>query len=237
MNNTNNFTARESLKIGAQVLYDSMRNKFTTDDECWNWVWGRKLTQGEVRLEVELNSTSNSFKFGLTDKQNNSNNIQWATERRLDMQDTLIVNEYAIYTGQTDGEVDDTEWELRTYGNTQDFGAVNAAILNQTFYSHGWYALMVNNDNVIPYRGLKNHKYLGQTQQTDALGAASPGDEFRGSEDAYITQEANLLLIGNKGYIPTINFPTNLAFAAETTGIRAIIIYSGILAQNSTILS
>jgi hypothetical protein len=234
VNNTNNYTARESLKIAADILYTSMRDKFDTDDLCWEWVWGRKLAPSQVRLEVQLNATSNTFKFGLTEKQSNSNNLQFNTEKRLDQSDILIVNQYALYVGKP-ADDDDTLWQLRTYGNIVDFGAADAAVINQTFYSHGFYSVMVNNDNVIPYRRLGLHHYIPKTQQTAALGANSPNDQFRGAEDGYITQEANLLLIGNKGYIPQINFPTNLAITGAT--LRAIIIYDGVLAQNASLMA
>lgn len=237
LNLTDNFSARESLQIAAQLLFNSFRNKFGSDAECWEWVWGRKLSPSTVRLEVELNSTNNTFKFGLTEKQNNSNNVQFSTEQRLNQQDTLIVSQYAVYVAQTTGEPDDTDFQLRTYGNFVDFGATNGAVLNRQFYCQGNYNIMVGGDVLIPYRPLKHHLLVPRTQQTAALGAGSPNDEFIGSEDGYITQEANLLLIGNKGYIPQLSFPSNLPFATAEPGIRAILMYDGILAQNSTILS
>jgi len=236
MNLTNNMTARESLKIAAELMFNAFKDDKHSVDEVWNWIWERRPAQAHIRLEVELNNSSNSFKFGLTEKQSNSNNVQFTTERRLDQQDTLVVNQFAICVGKVASE-DDTLWEPRTYGNIVDFGLVNGAVIDQTFFSHGWYNLMVNNTNIMPYRPLKDHHYRGITQQTAALGASSPNDQFMGSEDGFVTQESNLLLIGNKGYMPYINFPTSLAFASAEPGIRAVLDYSGILFQNSTILS
>jgi hypothetical protein len=87
----------------------------------------------------------------------------------------------------------------------------------------------------MPYRGLFNHWYKGQTQQTAALGAASPADQIRGAEDGFITDEPNILLIGSKGYIPQIILPA--AIALTSTHVRAVLIFKGILAQNSTSVS
>jgi hypothetical protein len=93
----------------------------------------------------------------------------------------------------------------------------------------------VNNDVVIPYRGLFNHWYKPQTQQTAALGAGSPGDQIRGAEDGMITFEPNAILIGSKGYQPQIVLPAAMASAAQF--LRCILIFRGILAQNSTVVS
>jgi hypothetical protein len=95
--------------------------------------------------------------------------------------------------------------------------------------------MRVNNDVIIPFRGLLNHWYKPQTQQTAALGPASPQDQFRGAEDGFITQEPNLLLIGSKAYVPQIELPAALSSAAEF--LRCVLIFRGILAQNSTVIN
>lgn len=202
--------------------------------DCQDWVNGRKLAQGEIRLEVELNATNNIFTFGVTGNQNNSNNTIFNTERRLDLQDTLIASEYGIFVGKPASQKD-TLWELRTYGNPVDFSAAAALALNGTFYGQGSFALKVNNDTLVPYRGLFNHLYRGQTQQTAALGAGSPDDQICGAEDGLITQEPNLYIIGSKNYVPQIVLPTNLANVDTFT--RAVLIYKGVLAQNSTVIN
>jgi len=122
-----------------------------------------------------------------------------------------------------------------TAAGVSSIAAADAAALDSTFYSHGKYVLKANNDVIMPYRGLFNHWYKGQTQQTAALGAASPDDQIRGAEDGMITAEPNIVLIGSKNYQPTIELPTALASAAAFE--RCILIYRGILAQNSTVVS
>lgn len=232
MNNTNNYSARMSYDIAKQVLFNSWIASFNSDAAaCWAWVNGRKLSQGEVRLETGLNSTQNVFTFGVTPDQDNSSGVKFKTERRLRLQDSLIISEYGIYVGQPSSN-DDTAYKLHTYGNTQDFAAADAAALDSTFYSNGYFLMGVNNDTIIPYRGLFNHWYIPQTQQTAALGPASPKDMIRGAEDGMITQEPNVLLIGSKGYVPQISLLSNLASAAAF--LRSILLFRGILAQNST---
>jgi hypothetical protein len=235
MNNTNNASARMTYENAKQIIYDAWIKSFNNNSiECWKWVNDRKFSQHEVRLEVELNTTSARFAFGLTANQQNSTNIIFNTENRLTLQDSLIVSEYGIFVGQPSSRTD-TTWTLNTYGNTQVFAAADAAALDSTFYSHGHLETRVNNDVIIPYRGLFNHWYKPQTQQTAALGAGAPKDQIRGAEDGCITQEGNLLLIGSKNYVPEIVLPTAMASAASF--LRCVLLYRGILAQNSTVVN
>lgn len=232
MNNTNNASARMSFDIARQLLFNAWIESFKGDiEKCWNWVNGRKLSQGEIRLEVELNTNSTNFTFGLNENQKNSTGFDFNTEKRLPLQDSLIASEYGMFVANPASRTD-TNYELHTYGNTQAFLAAEAAALNGTFYCNGALELKVNNDVIIPYRQLLNHKYVPQTQQTAALGPASPQDQFRGAEDGMITYEPNILFIGTKNYVPNILLPAALAAAA--TFERAILIYRGVYAQNST---
>ncbi len=235
MNSTNNASARSSFDIAREVLFNSWIGSFKGDaGACRQWVNSRKLSQGEVRLEVGLNTTSNRFAFAVTANQSNSSNVIFTTEQRLKLQDSLIVSEYGIFVAQTSGNTD-TTYTLNTYGNTQVFAAADAAALDSTFYSNGYFSTKVNNDVVIPYRGLFNHWYKPQTQQTAALGAGAPKDQLRGAEDGFVTQEPNLLLIGSKDYVPEIILLSALASAAAN--MRAILIYRGVNAQNSTVIN
>ena len=224
-----------SYDVAKQILYNSWIESFKGDSAaCMNWVNNRKLSQGEIRLEVELNTANNRFVFGVTPNQNNSTGVIFNTENRLKLQDSLIVSEYGLYVAQPTSRVD-TAYTLQTYGNTQVFAAADAAALDSTFYSNGFFSTKVNNDVVIPYRGLLNHWYKPQTQQTAAIGAGSPKDQFRGAEDGLITQEPNILLIGSKDYVPELVLPGALASAAAF--LRCVLIYKGILAQNSTVIN
>jgi hypothetical protein len=234
LNNTNNMSARESFLHAKAMFFKAFRDKFSNDGDCRQWVDSLKLSQSEIRLEVELNAANNSFVFGLTPNQVNSTNVQFLTETRLNLQDSLCVNEYGIYVAQPAAR-DSTAFQLKTYGSSQTFAAADAAALDSTFYSNGGFQIKCNNDVICPYRGLFNHWYKPQTQQTAALGAASPADQIRGAEDGMITSEPNVVLIGSKNYVPEIVLKSAMASAAQF--LRAVIIFRGILAQNSTVVS
>lgn len=238
MNGTNNISAGLSYEGARDMFYDALRDRFEPgpdgDLKCRNWVNGLKLTQGEVRFEVQLNATNNIFTFGVTPNQANTNNVVFPTERRLPLQDSICATEMQILICKPASQLA-SSFQLRSYGNTQDFTAAAAAAINSTFYSQGWFTLKVNNDVLVPYRGLNNFFYKPQTQQTAALGAGSPDDQYRGVEDASSTLEPNIVLIGSKNTIPQIELPTNMAVVDEFT--RAVIIFKGPYAQNSTVVN
>jgi hypothetical protein len=237
MNATNNMSARDAYNNARKMFYIAFRDKFPMgpdgDAKCQDFVNNFKLSQSEIRVEVELNATNNIFTFGITPNQANTNNVVFNTEYRLKLQNSLCVNEMFMYVRKPTSATTTTD-QLRTYGNTQDF-PTGAASLNSTLYSHGRFVMTVNNDVVVPNRGLSNFYYAPQTQQTTALGAGSPNDQFRGAEDAGITFEPNLVLIGSKDNVPQIELPTNLA--AVDAGTRVVLIFKGIYAQNSTVVS
>jgi len=243
VNNTNNIQARATYDQGRKLLYDAWYPQFLSANNgnaamasklCNQWVNDRKLSQNEIRLEVELSNNSNSFTFGVTSQQANSTNVVFPTEKRLQQSDILISSEYKIFVAKPASRTD-TNYKLRTYGNTVDFTAAQAAALDGEFYSNGYFTMKVNNDVIIPLRGLFNHHYLPQTQQTAALGAGAPNDQFRGAEDGAITAEPNLLIIGQKTYVPQIIL--NTALPVDMGFTRTILIYAGILAQNATVIS
>lgn len=237
MNNTNNMSARMSYEHALNMFYRAFRDKFIPgpdgDKSCRDWVAQLKLSQGEVRLEVQLNTLNNNFTFGVTPNQTNTGNQQFVTERRLDLQNSLCVNEYGIYVANATS-ASDTEFALCSYGNPILF-PTGATAIDQTFFANGSFQMKCNNDILVPYRGLFNHYYRPQTQQTAAIGAGSPGDQLRGAEDGMITDEPNIVLIGSKNYVPQIILPG--ALSAVDSGTRAVLIMRGIEAQNSTVVS
>lgn len=235
MNNTNNSSAEQSFEKAKRIFAKAWLPQFGGDmSQAMDYATSLKLSQHELRLEVELNATSNSFLFGVTDQQRNSNNVQFITENRLTLQDSMVGNEYGIFVCAPSSRTA-TNYKLRTYGNTQDFGAADGLLIDSLF-SQGALSIIANKDVVMPYRGLFNHWYKPQTQETAPIGAASPDDQIRGAEDGMITWEPNILLIGSKGYQPIVSLPNALT-GLSGTFYRLVLIIRGVLAQNSTPVS
>lgn len=238
LNNTNNLSARAAFEQAKVMFYKAFRNNFPAtmdgDRACKQYVESLKLSQNEIRVEVNLTTTASNFLFGLTPNQANTSNVQFLTENRLNLQDTLCVNEHGIFVAQTTGN-NDAAYEFHTYGNTQAFAAADALALNSTFYKNGQLVIKCNNDVIVPGRGLYNHFYSPQTQQTGPLGAGSPGDQLRGAEDGFITDDPNIVLVGSKNY--QIEVQLKAAMASAAANLRCILILRGVLAQNSTVVS
>lgn len=237
MNNTNNFSARQGFDTAKALFMRAFGKGFKgSPEQLANLVDSFKLSQSEIRLEVPLTTTNTQFSFGVVQNQpaTGNNAAPFNTEIRLPLQDSIVVNEIFLYVGNPSSTTD-TTWQLRSFGSQPDFTLATANALNSTFFSHGTLEIKVNNDVLVPARGLSNFWYKPQTQQTAAFGAGSPDDQLRGAEDGGVTVEPNILLIGSKQNIITINLPTALASVDETT--RAILICRGIYAQNSTIVS
>lgn len=239
MNNTNNISAELAYEKAKKIFYNSFLSDFLKQgrsaQECQDWVNGLKLSQSEVRLEVELNAANTSFAFGLTNNDPNSNNVVFNTEKRLNLQDSLVVNEYGFYVGAPSSRTA-VNWRERTYGNEIDFGTADAALIEQILYGKGSFRVTCNGDVIYPNRPIINNLYRPQTQMTAALGAASPNDQFRGAEDGLITMQPNMFMIGTKGYIPEVRIPLALTGLSGTFH-RLIFVGKGVLAQNSTSFS
>lgn len=232
-----------SFDIAKQVLFDAWIDSFSAIPgqpspaeraACWAWVNGRKLSQSEIRLEVALNTTNTNFVFAVTPQQTNTNNISlFPSEKRLALQDSLIAAEMGIFLALATSNTTPAQM-LHTYGNPNVF-TTGFTALDNTFYGPGYFEMKVNNDTIIPYRGLVNHYYRPQTQQIAPIAVGAVGDQFRGAEDGFITMEPNTLLIGSKNYVPQIVLPTALAAVDATT--RAVLIFRGVLVQNSTVIN
>lgn len=242
MTSTNNVAARQSYEYAKAMFFKAFRDKFGPgaegDNRCKQFVNSLKLSQSEIRCEVKLSTAGNIFTFGVTNQQANSNNQTWNTEQRLNLQDSLCVSEYGIFVAKPASDTD-TTFTPATYANPNIFSTANVAgALNGTMYGNGQFSLKCNNDVLIPNRGLLNHLYIPQTQQSGVTASATVAlfkDQQRGAEDGFITAEPNIVLVGSKNYVPQIVLPANLA-AVETV-TRAILIFRGVLAQNSTVVS
>lgn len=241
MNSTNNIAARAAYEQAKKTFYVAFRDKFPMgpqgDAECMAYVNSLKLSQSEIRLEVGLTTNGTTFNFGVTQQQANTGNVLFNTENRLNLQDSLCVSEYGFFVAKPSSATD-TTYRLRTYGNATEFSTANvSAAIDGTLYGNGYFRLTCNNDVLIPYRGLFNHRYVPQTQNGVGVTAQTvfPQDQLRGAEDGFVTCEPNLVLIGSKNYVPQIVLPA--ALAAVETNQRAVMIFRGILAQNSTVIN
>lgn len=237
LNSTNNMSARAAFDHARKMFALAMLDKFPNWGQAMEWANSLKLSQNEIRREVQLTVAANTFSFGVTVNQFSQGATGlFNTEVPLQQSDSLCVSEYGIFV-RDPASATSTIDPLCTYPDAVQFATANVATALNTFYDHGNFKITANNDVILPSRGLFNHKYAPQTQNGVGITAQTvfPVNQVRGAEDGFITCEPNIVLIGSKNYVPQIVLPA--ALAAVETFQRAVVIFRGILAQNSTIIN
>lgn len=218
--------------IAARMTFDNAKIAISNAFPETPGIVGKvKLTQGSLRFSqaMVVGQTLYTFPILVNETQLGIFN----TEQRLNLQDSFIVSELGIYVSAPASAVD-ASYPLLTYPNQVSFGAANADAMLALY--NGFMTLAVNNDILIPKWDLWRHYKTSQTQQTAALGANSPADQFEGSNDGLYPVEPNVVLIGSKNNVLTIQLPP-AGLSAVTAFSRIEILVRGVLAQNSTVVS
>ena len=221
MTNISNIDARmsyENAKIALQKAFPDVQN---IAEIC-------KLTQSTLRLEQLLVAGNTSYQFNVLSNEPLISN----TEKRLLQQDSAIVQQMGLFVG-VPASATDTSFLPLTYPNQVAFGTADALALNSLY--NGNLSLAVNNDILIPNWDLYKHLSVPETQQTAALGSASPMDENYGACQSFFPVEPNVVLIGSKNNVITVTIPKGISAVAANS--RMILILRCIIAQNSTVVS
>jgi len=185
-------------------------------------------TQSRLRLEQLAVTTSATYNFKALVNQGNPFN----TEVRLNLQDTFVPTHVGFYMGAPTSSTD-SAWIPQTYLNPFVFGAANAAAMNSIY--NGNMSIMLNNDQYVNNWPIMWHWQSPQTQQTAAAGAGSPLDEFDGDSYSLRSMQPFVLLVGSQNIqiqIALQNAPTQVL-----ANSRLMLVYDGILFQNSTVVS
>lgn len=189
------------------------------------------LTQGDLRFEQALVAGTTLYTFE-TLNQANANNTN--LEDRLRLQDAFVISAIKICTGAPSSATDNT-FLPDTYPNTQKYLAGTAAALN-AFWNAGNFSISVNGQIILPKWAVARHYNAPMTQQTAALGAASPMDQDAGAVDGWYPVEPNISLIGQKNSLLYINIK-GAGLTSVQAFSRAIVMVRGVLAQNLTVVS
>lgn len=216
--------ARMVFENAKQIMYDSGVD--TT---------AAVLTQGDLRLEQQLLITRNQYQFAVLDNNNGTGGTFFNTEIRLTQQDAFLVSAMGFFIAKPSSSTD-TTWIPHTYPNPVVFSTSGVAASTQTLYN-SYLAITVNNRVLLPKLSMRRFYMVPQSQQVAAatnqngIGA----DQIDLSSDGFMVVEPNVVLIGSKGTIITLNLPANLT--AVETNQRACLWMEGVLAQNVTIIT
>lgn len=196
-----------------------------------------KLTQSYLRLENKLNITSNKFVFPVLNNQPSGTPGVGAfnTEQRLNQQDSFVAAMWGVFLSKPSSDTDAT-FILHTYPNAQVFTTAGTAAAAETIYN-SFFQLSVNNDIILPAWDASRHRLVPQTQNGVGVTAQTifPIDQIDLGSDAFFPVEPNLVFIGSKNSVLNLFMPA--ALAAVETFERISVIYRGVLAQNSTIIT
>lgn len=189
-----------------------------------------KLTQSDLRLEQPIQANNNLYTFPVMVNILSQNGGIYNTEIRLNNQDTFLPQYVGIFLANPDSSVD-TKFKLFTYVNEVAFPA-NPAQMNRLY--NGQLKIMANNRQLVNGWMIDRHRMVPQTQQTAAFGAGSPGSDQRdGSIDGFYPMQPYVLISG------TSNMQVNISLPVAPTAVdefsRLVVIFRGLLAQNSTV--
>jgi hypothetical protein len=220
--------------VNSRLVYENAKKNLA---DAGVSVAAAKLTQSFLRLENKLNITSNKFVFPVLNNQpsGTSGIAAFNTEQRLNQQDSFVAAMWGVFIGKPSSDTDAT-FVLHTYPNAQVFATAGTAAAAETIYN-SFFQLSVNNDIILPAWDASRHRLVPQSQNGVGVTAQTIFniDQIDLGSDGFYPVEPNLVFIGSKNNVLTLLMPA--ALAAVETFERISVIYRGVLAQNSTIIT
>jgi hypothetical protein len=187
------------------------------------------LSQSYLRSEVLLTTGKTSYQFPILINDNSQPVTN--TSQLLNLQDAFYVSQLFIGFAKPSSATS-SEFKLNTYPDTTIFSTANTAQSLYSFYN-GFLQLTVNNRQIVSAYNISRHMFVGQTQGiTNSTAALSTIAQQDGATDGFYPIEPGLVLVGSKQNVLTVNIPQ--ALTAVEANSRAVIIFSGHLAQNVT---
>lgn len=219
----NSIAAREDFKNAIMIFERAFPNVQNVVDEF-------RLTQSSLRVEQPIVANQNAYQFPIMNNQPSQWGAIFNTEIRLRMQDTFVPTHVGLFLALPTG-VNDAAYRLLTFPNP--FVFANAVQL-QTLYN-GQMTIGVNNSQMTYNWDLQRHYTAPQTQQTAAAGAGSPIDQATLSDDGFYPMQPYVLFGGAQNV--DLQIRLSVAPSAVDANSRIILLFRGVLAQNSTPVS
>lgn len=222
MNIINNINARENFNNAQMALIRANQNVPGFDVSAY------KLTQGYLRLEQQLVTNSARYAFPVLNTQQPLTN----NEQRLNLQDSFIISEVAIFLAKK-ASATDTAFAPQSFPDPLIFTTSAAQALK---VYNGNLSIMVNNNVLLPGWDVQRH-YLAPQTQTKALPVTDSAtvNQRDGSTDGFYPMEPNIILVGSKNNEIVLNLKEALTTVGTFEYIQ--LVFRGILAQNSTNVS
>lgn len=188
------------------------------------------LSQSYIRSEVAMSTTTTSYQIPILVNSVGAG-TNFATNNLLNLQDAFVVSSIGIFTAIPAASTT-TAFPLYTYPNALAYSTVGAAAALYNLYN-GKLSVVVNNRQIVPSWDLYRHLYAPQTQQ-GAAATATTIDQNDATEFGYYPVEPNIVLVGSKNNVISLELPGAISTLQATTAPRIVVIMRGILAQNVT---
>ena len=212
---------------GARLVFDNAKNLVNNA----GFSAGQAvLSQSYIRSEVAMSTTTTSYQIPILVNSVGAG-TNFATNNLLNLQDAFVVSTIGVFVSIPAASTT-TAFSLYTYPNAVDFSTAGAATALYNLYN-GKLSVVVNNRQIVPSWDLYRHLYVPQTQQ-DGGSTASVIDQNDATEFGYYPCEPNIVLVGSKNNVITLELPGAISTLQASTAPRIVVIMRGILAQNVT---
>jgi hypothetical protein len=198
-----------------------------------------KLTQSFLRLEQAIVTTKAQYQFPIMVNNNGPANTLFNTEVRLNQQDSIITSAWGFFFA-VPLSATDASFRLLSYASTgaPNFTTAGAALAAQTVYN-SLFNIAVNNTIILPAWDIFRHQFVPFTQNAVGITAQTVFgiDNIDGSGDGFFPVEPNLVWIGSQNIVINLVMPAAIGTIQAGGFSRMVVIFRGLLAQNSTIIT
>jgi hypothetical protein len=211
---------------GARLVFDNAK---TLIQNAGLSLQSAVLSQSYLRSEVAMSTSVTSYQIPILVNSQQGNNF--VTNNFLALQDAFVVSKIGIFVSAPAASTT-TAFPLYTYPSSSIFSTSGAAAALYNLYN-GKMSVTVNNKQIVPSWDVYKHLYVPQTQAL-AASTATTIDENNASEYGYYPVEPNIVFVGSKNNVITIDLPAAIGTLQASTAPRIVVIFSGLLAQNCT---
>jgi hypothetical protein len=212
---------------GARLVFDNAKNLVNNA----GFSAGQAvLSQSYLRSEVAMSTSTTSYQIPILVNSTGSN-TNFATNNLLNLQDAFVVSSIGVFVSIPAASTT-TAFPLYTYPNASAFTTAGAAAALYNLYN-GKLQVVVNNRQIVSAWDLYRHLYVPQTQQ-GAASTATTIDENDATEYGYYPVEPNIVLVGSKNNVVSLELPGAISTLQAGVAPRIVVIMRGILAQNVT---
>jgi hypothetical protein len=214
---------------GARLVFDNAKNLVNNA----GFSAGQAvLSQSYIRSEVAMSTSTTSYQIPILTNSTGAN-TNFPTNQLLQLQDAFVVASIGVFISAPAASTT-TAFPLFTYPNAVTFSTVGAASALYNLYN-GKLSVVVNNRQIVPAWDLYRHLYVPQFQQGSSSSATNGGiDQNDATEYGYYPVEPNIVLVGSKNNVITLELPGAISTLQASTAPRIVVIMRGILAQNVT---